>query len=1071
MSRVIQWTGVFLLIIGSMLGFYAINPFVPTARADIPTQASAVIPEGTDFSTVILRDPWDMSEFNDISQYLNRSGQDHLLDNIQVENGIFAATTQKTNAVFTPLLPGYNPATTFLDGDGGKSPIPAASFHCLYIAMKVHSGPIVQDAHDWFQISWYKDAALNLQETGIASELVHPEYANAAPGTQPVNNWKLYRVDLQSPSFAVSGIPWNALAAWQGLMIHPVNKAQVRFEVDWVRLTNCTPNSQRITWTPDPNVNALWLYSHTTNNAIRVAPTTQTPLTGIDGNAGFYDLDTQGIAPGTYSVGVGTLEQPPVYDSQWVTTLTINQTPIVTFDKPSYTSGEDYATTTVGNAWDFTDASDVTGIAPEGIPASYSNAMLHLITASGPLPAGIDSQVWLNGPQTHPINGSDYRYLTFQMSTTWTGKISPYTNSVPWANGPGGMIARWIWYIPGVSGTPGNLCALVGDDIPYDIGWQTYTVDLHNDLAGQVEEMQGDCPAHRSHINWQTSNNIAILRFDPNENITEAVDTITGGGPFYQSLAEIKLTKVDQATQGTPYPIQLSLNKTLPSDYITLYYTTNPQQWNQYPVAYASAPSGTTFYWDTSGVPVGTYYICAVAQDGYNSSPYCSKAPVNVVAAAANPTPTPTPTQAPQPGPQPGPQPEPQPGNALKRNGVHNDYNNDGYADILLRHNSGMTYMYLMNGKTLIGHGLVAQDNDPNWRIIATGDYNNDGYSDILLRHSAGYTYMYLMQNTTMLDLGLITQDGDSGWSSFASGDYNGDGYSDILMMHNSGMSYVYLMQGKTIIGQQQLNWQESGWSIVGSGDYNQDGVADALMRHTNGNVGFLLNMLSTPQLVTFPLDTNWRIVGDGDYNGDGSSDLLFQHTTGPTYAYLMQGMSVIDQGYFWQGNDPSWSVVASGDYNADGYSDVLFRHNGGITYMHLMQGKTIIDQGVVAQDNDPNWSIAAGVSTDATELASNTTATIPDKESYRAPLSSNTTSESPMQPAISSLLTEGDSDETIQYPTNQGKQHPAITPPLLMLPGLSEQPHVSPTSQPAYNTRNERYYRVYLPVVERHAH
>jgi len=66
------------------------------------------VSEGKDFATLVLRDPWDMSEDTDISQYINSDGQYNQLQNIQVTNGIFSSksTTDRFNAKFYLLFPG-----------------------------------------------------------------------------------------------------------------------------------------------------------------------------------------------------------------------------------------------------------------------------------------------------------------------------------------------------------------------------------------------------------------------------------------------------------------------------------------------------------------------------------------------------------------------------------------------------------------------------------------------------------------------------------------------------------------------------------------------------------------------------------------------------------------------------------------------------------------------------------------------------------------------------------------------------------------------------------------------------
>ena len=64
--------------------------------AQEPTSLSlpqSPIPESPDFATLVLRDPWDMTQFSDISQYLNESGQREIIKNPRVENGLFLGTS------------------------------------------------------------------------------------------------------------------------------------------------------------------------------------------------------------------------------------------------------------------------------------------------------------------------------------------------------------------------------------------------------------------------------------------------------------------------------------------------------------------------------------------------------------------------------------------------------------------------------------------------------------------------------------------------------------------------------------------------------------------------------------------------------------------------------------------------------------------------------------------------------------------------------------------------------------------------------------------------------------------
>jgi hypothetical protein len=71
-------------------------------------QTTPNYPEGNDFATQVLRSPWTMSDYSEISQYINQSGQSSLLQSINLAGGIFSArSTATADAQFYPLFPGY----------------------------------------------------------------------------------------------------------------------------------------------------------------------------------------------------------------------------------------------------------------------------------------------------------------------------------------------------------------------------------------------------------------------------------------------------------------------------------------------------------------------------------------------------------------------------------------------------------------------------------------------------------------------------------------------------------------------------------------------------------------------------------------------------------------------------------------------------------------------------------------------------------------------------------------------------------------------------------------------------
>ena len=149
-------TKIILIALGILLTFSSVIASQPTSIS-IPT---APIHESEDFATLIMGDAWDMTEFSDIDQYLNESGQRDIIRNPRVVDGVFYGTSAGSvstgnNGNIYPLFPGYE--TTMLIGQvGHRYPIDAQLYHCLYFAMQVKS-PLTGFVPDRLRVFWFAD--------------------------------------------------------------------------------------------------------------------------------------------------------------------------------------------------------------------------------------------------------------------------------------------------------------------------------------------------------------------------------------------------------------------------------------------------------------------------------------------------------------------------------------------------------------------------------------------------------------------------------------------------------------------------------------------------------------------------------------------------------------------------------------------------------------------------------------------------------------------------------------------------------------------------------------------------
>jgi Big-like domain-containing protein/VCBS repeat protein len=293
---------------------------------------------------------------------------------------------------------------------------------------------------------------------------------------------------------------------------------------------------------------------------------------------------------------------------------------------------------------------------------------------------------------------------------------------------------------------------------------------------------------------------------------------------------------------------------------------------------------------------------------------------------------------------------------------LDNDFNADGRADILWRHNNGTSNIFLMDGATVIGGSNLSQQVDTNWQAQDKNDFNGDGHADILWRHQNGTSNVFLMDGATVIGGSNLSQQVDNNWSVQDTGDFNGDGKADILWRHANGTANVFLMDGATVIGGSNLSQQlDSNWSVQDTGDFNGDGHADILWRHANGTASVFLMDGATViggSNLSQQVDNNWTVQAVDDFNGDGRADILWRHQNGTSNIFLMDGATVIGGSNLSQQVDNNWTVQDTGDYNGDGRADILWRHANGTSNIFLMDGATVLGGSNLSLQIDNNWHV-----------------------------------------------------------------------------------------------------------------
>ncbi len=303
------------------------------------------------------------------------------------------------------------------------------------------------------------------------------------------------------------------------------------------------------------------------------------------------------------------------------------------------------------------------------------------------------------------------------------------------------------------------------------------------------------------------------------------------------------------------------------------------------------------------------------------------------------------------------------------------DFDNDGRSDIFWRNTvTGENYHFPMRGTAIADtEGYARTVSDQNWTVVWIGDFNGDGRADLFWRNvSTGENYIYLMNGKGVLGEGYIRTVADLNWKVAGVGDFDGDGKSDILWRNAStGENYIYPMDGLAIRAEEGSirSVSDQDWQVAGVGDFNGDRKTDVLWRNfaTGQNYIYPMNgleILPSEGYIRTVADLNWRVTGTGDFNGDLRADILWRNVvTGENYLYPMDGLAVLGtEGYVRTVLEQAWTVQATGDYDGDGKADIFWRNaSSGENYLYFMDGTAIKPSEGYVRAMEVRWLVAAG--------------------------------------------------------------------------------------------------------------
>ncbi len=445
------------------------------------------------------------------------------------------------------------------------------------------------------------------------------------------SDWQTYVIDLRT--YPKGKGTWTGQVLGLHLQSNAPSGSQV--SIDWTRLTADNPanNSLNISWSGLAASADFYLDTDKVGCDGTLITTTVTAPSGSyswrqpvkkNDPAKDYIASPSNVAPGNYYVCAKSGSNVLGWSDGQVS---INQSPIFRFTKPSFTGGPDYATD-AGNPWDMNDATDLYRT-EDGAVSFQSGVMAFTVAATQD-----DPQVFLNVPDSDPIDSSRYHYLTYRLWVNYPYLY--YTDK--------GQFSRVYWGEGHDIQSQSQLIYVFPD-------WQTYTVDLRSipltslarawtsanwgrfrldpisnpqrptgiNVTFYIDDVKltGDTQADTyADIQWQMA--------DPDTSVTTATlyyDTDQSGlnGALFASL---RLTNGEHLAQAISPVVNIN---------VSIQGTGELTQTVFLPLVarnYHPPCTGACYTWDTSALPTGTYYLYACLDDGHNQACCYSETPL-----------------------------------------------------------------------------------------------------------------------------------------------------------------------------------------------------------------------------------------------------------------------------------------------------------------------------------------------------------------------------------------------------------------------------------------------------------
>jgi hypothetical protein len=274
--------------------------------------------------------------------------------------------------------------------------------------------------------------------------------------------------------------------------------------------------------------------------------------------------------------------------------------------------------------------------------------------------------------------------------------------------------------------------------------------------------------------------------------------------------------------------------------------------------------------------------------------------------------------------------------------GVHNDFDGDGRADLLWRNASTGANVIWRNGIATNPVRLSSVP-DRDWQIAGTGHLHGAQFSELLWRNRVTgamelwsvdwfmYSGPLTMHWRPVIDWSDVGGD-PAQWEVSAIGD---DRFTGIFLRNrvtgDNAIAYfdIYDFSPADIDVYRTNPVANLAWNVAGIGDFDGDGISDILWRNatTGQNAIWRSASYATPLGIARVANLDWKVATVGDFNGDQRADILWRNTRTGANVIWKSGSSLTLQAVTGVTN-LAWKVVASGDYDGDGKWDLVWRNS-----------------------------------------------------------------------------------------------------------------------------------------------